>query len=62
MIRLGLHLVLRSGREALVRFLAMVLAVAVGAFILLGLLAEFHGFQAAAKTPSWSSTRAAAPG
>jgi hypothetical protein len=59
MIRLGLHLVLRSGREALIRFLAMVVAVAIGAFILLGLMAEFHGFEATAKTPSWSSTNAA---
>jgi hypothetical protein len=59
MIRLGLQLVLRSGREALVRFLAMVVAVAIGAFVLLGLFAEFHGFEATARTPSWSSTNAA---
>ena len=59
MIRLGLQLVLQSGREALVRFFAMVVAIAIGAFILLGLLAEFHGFEAASRTPSWSSTQAA---
>src|SRR5580658_6162148 len=57
MIRLGLRLVLRGGREALIRFFAIAVAVAIGVTILLGLFAEYHGFEAASKTPSWSSTQ-----
>ena len=46
MLRLGLQLTLRSGREALVRLLITAAAVAVGVALLLGVLAEFHAFQA----------------
>ncbi len=60
MIRLGLSLVLRSGREARARFLAMVVVMAVGVTILLALAAEDHGFESAARTPSWSSTQTTA--
>jgi len=56
MVRLGLQLTLRSGREAFVRLLVMAAAVAVGVALLLGVLAEFHAFQANASQPCWSCT------
>ena len=60
MLRLGLQLTLRSGREALVRLLITAAAVAVGVALLLGVLAEFHAFQANAGQPCWSCTTGAA--
>ena len=57
MYRLGLRLVARSGREALVRLVVTALAVAVGVTILLAVLAEFHAFQATSNRPSWESTQ-----
>ena len=59
MFRLGLQLTLRSGREALVRLLITAAAVAVGVALLLGVLAEFHAFQANANQPCWSCTQGA---
>ena len=59
MLRLGLQLTLRSGREALVRLLITAAAVAVGVALLLGVLAEFHAFQANANQPCWSCTQGA---
>jgi hypothetical protein len=59
MLRLGLQLTLRSGREALVRLLITAAAVAVGVALLLGVLAEFHAFQANANRPCWSCTQGA---
>ena len=59
MLRLGLRLTLRSGREALVRLLVTSAAVAVGVALLLGVLAEFHAFQANANQPCWSCTTGA---
>jgi FtsX-like permease family len=59
MFRLGLQLTLRSGREAFVRLLITAAAVAVGVALLLGVLAEFHAFQANANQPCWSCTRGA---
>jgi hypothetical protein len=56
MVRLGLQLTLRSGREALVRLVITAAAVAVGVALLLGVLAEFHAFQANASQPCWSCT------
>jgi hypothetical protein len=56
MLRLGLQLTLRSGREALVRLVITAAAVAVGVALLLGVLAEFHAFQANANQPCWSCT------
>jgi hypothetical protein len=56
MFRLGLRLTLRSGREGLVRLLITAGAVAVGVALLLGVLAEFHAFQADAGKPCWSCT------
>jgi hypothetical protein len=59
MLRLGLQLTLRSGREGLVRLLITAAAVAVGVALLLGVLAEFHAFQASASQPCWSCTQGA---
>jgi hypothetical protein len=56
MLRLGLRLTLRSGREALVRLAVTTAAVAVGVALLLGVLAEFHAFQAQSNQPCWSCT------
>jgi hypothetical protein len=56
MTRLGLRLTLRSGREALIRLVITVLAVAVGVTVLLGVLAYFQAFQTTSKRPSWEST------
>ena len=47
MVRLGWQLTLHSGREAVTRLLLTTVAVAVGVAVLLGVLAEFHAFQAA---------------
>jgi hypothetical protein len=59
MLRLGLRLTLRSGREALVRLGITAAAVAVGVALLLGVLAEFHAFQASASQACWSCTTGA---
>jgi hypothetical protein len=59
MIRLGMQLTLRSGREALVRLVITAAAVAVGVALLLGVLAEFHAFQANANQACWSCTAGA---
>jgi hypothetical protein len=56
-IRLGLDLTLRSGREAMVRLLITAAAVAVGVALLLGVLAEFHAYQTNADQPCWSCTQ-----
>jgi MFS family permease len=56
MLRLGLQLTLRSGREALVRLVVTTVAVAVGVALLLGVLAEFHAFQTQSNQPCWSCT------
>ena len=60
-LTLGLRLTLRSGREALVRLAVTAAAVAAaavaaGVALLLGVLAEFHAFQASAGQPCWSCT------
>jgi len=57
MYRLGLRLVARSGREALLRLAVTSLAVGVGVAILLAVFAEFHAFQATSNRPSWESTQ-----
>jgi len=56
MLRLGLQLTLRSGREALVRLMITAAAVALGVAMLLGVLAEFHAFEANAYQQCWSCT------
>jgi hypothetical protein len=59
MLRLGLQLTLRSGREALVRLVITAAAVTVGVALLLVVLAEFHAFQANANQACWSCTTGA---
>jgi FtsX-like permease family len=59
-IRLGLKLVLASGREALTRLLVITVAVAAGVALLLAVLAEFHAFQADSSRPCWECTQAPA--
>ncbi|HEX5303174.1 MAG TPA: FtsX-like permease family protein [Streptosporangiaceae bacterium] len=60
MIRLGLQLVLASGRQALTRLLVIMVAVAAGVALLLAVLAEFHAFQADSSRPCWECTQAPA--
>ena len=57
MYRLGLRLILKGGREALVRLLLTTVAVAIGVTILLGVLADFHAYQKTSNRPSWESTK-----
>jgi len=59
MIRLGLYLALRSGREALIRFILTALAVAIGVAVLLVVLSDFHAFQTTVDRPWWEGTQAA---
>jgi hypothetical protein len=59
MVRLGLALTLRSGREGLVRLAVTAAAVAVGVALLLGVLAEFHAFESNAYQACWSCTQGA---
>jgi hypothetical protein len=56
MIRMGLQLTLHSGREAFVRLAVTTIAVAAGAALLLGVLAEFHAYNSNANQPCWSCT------
>ena len=45
MVRLGLQLTLRSGREALVRALMIAVAVAIGVTVLLAVFADYHAYR-----------------
>ena len=56
MFRLGLRLTLRSGKEALTRLLLTMVAVGVGASILLAAFADFNAFQATNNRPAWDKT------
>jgi hypothetical protein len=60
MVRLGLHLSLRSGREALIRLLVTALAVTIGVTVLLGVFADYHAFQVTSRRPAWEKTQPAA--
>ena len=62
MVRLGLRLTLRSGREALTRLLVTSAAVAVGVAIMLAVLADFHAFEVTGSRPNWEGTVAMAAG
>ena len=59
MFRLGLRLVLRTGRESLARLVLIACAVAIGVALLLVVLADFHGFQAANSKRCWECTAGA---
>ncbi len=56
MYRLGLQLILKGGREAVVRLLVTTFAVAIGVTILLGVFADFNAYQKTSDRPSWEST------
>jgi hypothetical protein len=56
MFPLALRLSLHSGREALVRLIVTMTAVAVGVAILLAVLADFHAFQVTNNRPFWEGT------
>ena len=60
MVRLGLRLTLSSGREAFTRLLLTTAAVTLGVAVLLGVLAEFHAFQAGSNRSCWECTQGAA--
>jgi hypothetical protein len=60
MVRLGLRLTLRGGREGAVRLIVTAAAVAVGAAILLAVLADFNAFRTTNSRPCWECTSGAA--
>jgi hypothetical protein len=62
MLRLGLRLSLRSGREALIRLILTTVAVGVGVALLLCVLADFHAFQVSNNRPCWECTQGAPAG
>jgi hypothetical protein len=57
MYRLGLHLTLRSGREALTRLVVTAVAVAIGVAIMLAVLADFNAFKTTNNRPYWEGTQ-----
>ena len=59
MVRLGLQLTLRSGREALGRALMIAVAVAIGVTVLLSVFADYHAYQAVTSRQCWECTQAA---
>lgn len=61
MVRLGLRLTLRSGREAVTRLVVTAAAVAAGVAIMLAVLADFHAFQVTSARPDWEATTAMRP-
>ena len=57
MLRFGLHLTLRTGREALTRLLVTAAAVALGVSLLLSVFAMYHAYQATIGRPCWECTQ-----
>ena len=57
MVRLGLQLTLRSGREALGRALMIAVAVAIGVTVLLSAFADYHAYQAVTSRQCWECTQ-----
>ncbi|HEY1484776.1 MAG TPA: FtsX-like permease family protein [Micromonosporaceae bacterium] len=62
MLRLGVHMILRSGREALVRLVITMAAVGVGVALLLSVLAIYHGYETTAGRACWQCTGEQEPG
>lgn len=62
MLRIGLRLSLRSGREALVRLLLTTVTVAAGVAVLLSVFADYHAFETSNKRPAWENTQGVAVG
>jgi hypothetical protein len=58
-IRLGLRLTLRSGREALTRLVLTALSVALGVGVMLGVLAEFHAYNTTISRQCWECSTGA---
>jgi hypothetical protein len=56
MFLLGVRLVVGTGRESLARLVLITSAVAIGVSLLLVVLADFHGFQAANSKQCWECT------
>jgi hypothetical protein len=56
MIRFGLHMTLRSGREALVRLLVIAVSVGIGVGLLLSVLSMYHAYQGTVGKPCWECT------
>ncbi len=56
MIRFGLHMTLRSGREALTRLVVTALSVAVGVGLLLSVLAMYQAYRDTVAKPCWQCT------
>jgi hypothetical protein len=61
MLRLGLRLSLRGGRETHIRLALIAAAVAVGVMVLLTIMAGLHAFQATNDRPCWECTQGKAP-
>jgi hypothetical protein len=61
MLRLGLRLSLRGGRETHIRLALIAAAVAVGVTVLLTIMAGLHAFQATNDRPCWECTQGKAP-
>jgi FtsX-like permease family protein len=62
MVRLGLRLSLRSGREGLTRLILTAAAVGIGIALLLSVFAEFHAFQVSNGRQCWECTARGGPG
>jgi hypothetical protein len=62
MLRLGVRLSLRGGREALIRLILTTVAVGVGVALLLCVLADFHAFQVSNNRQCWECTQGAPTG
>ena len=64
MIRMGVRLTLRGGREAVVRLVVIALAVAVGAAVMLGVFSLFNAYQNTTSRQCWecAPTKPAAAG
>lgn len=60
MVRLGLALPLRGGREGVVRLIVTAVAVAIGVAILAAVLADFSAFRTTNRRPCWECTSGAA--
>jgi hypothetical protein len=58
MVRLGLQLTLRSGREAFVRALMIAAAVAIGVTVLLAVFSDYHAYEATSSRACWECTNA----
>jgi hypothetical protein len=56
MFRLSAHLAVSGSRESRTRLIVTAVAVAIGAAILLAVLADFHAFQVTSNRPFWEGT------